>query len=172
MDAQGNATLTTTRSFDTTDRSATDLRRRRIVHGAYCNGVRAARDQKRDSHGLTAPGAEQQQVKDGILEVRRRASSRCRSRARRRCARRTWPRPRTAGRERSRGTDTFTVRFSADAASSMDFKLTAPTASQSRAAAAPIVLKGDEPPQFKLLCPRATACDRVASIPDHVRSHR
>ena len=169
MDAQGNATLTTTRSFDTTGQVSYRFEADGVSSTAHTVTVCEPPAIKSVTATVSLPqGQNTQQVKDGILEVPPESvvEMQVQSTTPLREANVATPGGQPAVKGPG-GTDTFTVRFSADAASSMDFKLTSSDGIANREPQQlRIVLKGDEPPQFKLLCPEGDCiATDVASIP-------
>jgi hypothetical protein len=176
VDSQNSATLTTTRPFDKTgqftyrfqaDGASSEVHTIRVCEPPSIKSMTATVSLPRGQNGPAAT-ATTQQIKDGTLEVPPHSvvELQVESTAPLREASATMPGGQPAVQNPG-GTSTFGVRFSAEAASAMEFKLTSADGIASREPQQlRVVLKGDEPPQFKLLCPEGDCqATDVASIP-------
>jgi len=176
VDSQGHATLTTTRPFDTAGRFSYRFEADDASSEMHTIKVCEPPSIKNVTATVSLPMAQQeqgaaartQQVKDGTLEVPPHSlvelQVECTAPLREASVATHSGHPAV---QNPRGTNTFSVRFSADAASSMEFRLTSTDGIANREPQQlRVVLKGDEPPQFKLLCPEGDClATDVASIP-------
>ena len=176
IDSQGNATLTATRSFSATgqfdyrfeaDGAASDVHKIKVGDEPSIKSMTAKVSLPQGQKGQAAV-ARTQQVKDGTLEVPPHSTVelqvQCTTPLREASVTAPGGQPSV---HNSGGTNTFGVQFAAEASGSMEFKLTSTDGIANREPQQlRIVLKGDEPPQFKLVCPEGDClATDVASIP-------
>jgi hypothetical protein len=175
VDSQGNATLTATRSFDKlgafdyrfeAEGVSSDVHTVKVCEPPSIKSVTAmvSLPQSKGS----GPATYVEQVKDGTLEVLPHSTVELQVECTAPLREASVVMP--GGQQivpTPGGADTFRFRFSADAASSMEFKLTGADGIANRdAQPLRVLLKGDEPPQFKLLSPDGDClATDVASIP-------
>ena len=169
VDAQGNATLAASRSFDATGEFNYRFEANGASSEAHTIKVREPPAIESMTAVMSLPQRQDtQQVKDGTLEVPPGSvvELQVRSTTPLREASVAMPGGQPAVKSPG-GTDTFSVRFSAEASGPMEFKLTSADGIANREPQRlRVVLKGDEPPQFKLLCPEGDClATDVASIP-------
>lgn len=175
-DSQGSTSLTATRSFGAiglltyrfeADRASSDTHTIKICEPPSIKSISATISPPQGRNGQSTP-AYNGQIKDATLEVLPRSlvtlEVQCTQPLREATAVLAGGTPEIQGPD---GTDTLRVRFSADKASAMEFKLvSADGIGNSEPQQLRIVLKGDEPPQFKLLSPESDClATDVASIP-------
>ena len=173
--SQGNTLLTATRSFGAVGLLTYQFEADRASSGTHTIKVCDPPSIKNISATISPQGRNGQntpaysgQVKDATLEVLPRSlvtlEVQCTQPLREATAAMQGATPEVQGPD---GTDTFRVRFSADKASATEFKLvSADGIGNSEPQQVRIVLKGDEPPQFKLLSPEGDClATDVASIP-------
>jgi chaperonin cofactor prefoldin len=175
VDSQGNATLTASRSFDTpgrfsyqfeADGASSDVHTVKVCEPPSIKSMTATVSLPQ-SKDLNAP-AYTQQVKDGTLEVLPHSTVElqveCTAPLREASVAMAGGQPAV---QMPDGASSFSFRFPADAASSMEFKLIRTDGIANRELQQlRVLLKGDEPPQFKLLCPEGDClATDVASLP-------
>jgi hypothetical protein len=175
VDSQGNTTLTTTRTFGAPGRFSYQFEADGTSSAVHTVKVCEPPSIKSMTATVSSPQSKgagpttyTQQVRDGLLEVLPHSTVELQVE----CtaplseASVTMPGGHPAVQAPA-GTDTFSVRFSADAASAMDFKLaSAAGVANSEPQQLRIQLKTDAPPEFKLLCPEGDCLTTdVASIP-------
>jgi len=174
-DPQGNATLAATRTFGTpghfnyqfeADGTSSEVHTVKVCEPPSIKSMTATVSlPKREGPGATAYT---QQVKDGALEVLPHSTVElrveCTAPLREVSVAMPGGKPSV---QSPTGANSFSVRFPADAAGPMEFKLTSADGIANREPQQlRILLKGDEPPQFKLLCPEGDClATNVASIP-------
>ena len=173
VDSQGNATLTATRSFDRLGRFSYQFEANGISSAAHTVKVCEPPSIKTMTATVSLPQREgvpayTQPVKDGALEVLPNSTVELQveSTAPLREASMTMPGGQPAVQTLD-GASSFSVRFPANAACSIQFTLTSADGLANREPQQlRLLLKADEPPQFKLLCPDGDYLTTdVASIP-------
>jgi len=174
MDSQGNASLTATRTFSTiglltyrfeADRTSSDTHTIKVCEPPSVKSIKATVSPQ-GQNGQSA--AYSGQIKDATLEVLPQSLVTLEVQStqplREATAAVAGATPEIQGPD---GTDAFRVRFSADSSDALEFKLVSTDGiANSEPQQLRIVLKGDEPPQFKLLSPEGDClATDVASIP-------
>ncbi|MBN1509859.1 MAG: hypothetical protein JW955_23635 [Sedimentisphaerales bacterium] len=176
VDAHGNAILTATKSFDTlgrfsyqfeADAVSSDAHTVKVCEPPSIKGVTARVSLPPSRHGESA-STYTQQIEAGTLEVLPHSVVELHVECTTPLREASVATP--GGREvvpTPAGTDAFNLQLPVDAASSLEFKLTSTEGIENREPQQlRIVLKGDEPPQFKLLSPGGDClATDVASIP-------
>jgi hypothetical protein len=175
-DSQGNTSLAATKPFGVVglltyrfeaDRASSDVHTIRVCEPPSIKSIAATISPPQGRNGQSSPEYNGQ-IKDAALEVLPRSlvtlEVQCTQPLREATAALAGTTPEMQGPD---GTDKFSMRFSADKASVIEFKLTSTDGiGNSEPQQLRIVLKGDEPPQFKLLSPEGDClATDVASIP-------
>lgn len=175
-DSQGGASLTATRSFGAVglltyrfeaDRASSDTHTIKVCDPPSIKNISATISPPQGQNGQSTP-AYSGQIKDAALEVLPRSlvtlEVQCTQPLREATAALAGAAPEIQGPD---GTDKFSMRFSAEKASAIELKLMSTDGiGNSEPQQLRIVLKGDEPPQFKLLSPEGDClATDVASIP-------
>jgi hypothetical protein len=175
VDPQGNVTLAATRTFDTLGQFTYQFQAGGVSSEAHTVKVCEPPSIKSMTATVSVPQSRSQggttytqQVKDGTLEVLPHSAIElqveCTAPLREVSAAMSGGQ---AIVQTSEGANSFSVQFPADAAGAMEFKLTSTDGIRNREPEQlHLRLKGDEPPQFKLLCPEGDClATDVASIP-------